>query len=62
MRPWGWSEGQGCALRGACAEAPLGEPDLPEMQSSAEKFTFIFYKSDVLVQHLIWLIPGPTVC
>lgn len=42
VRPWAWSEGQGCALRGACAEGPLGEPDLPEMQSTAENFIFIY--------------------
>lgn len=42
VRPWGWSEGQGYALRGAFAEGLLGGPGLPEMQRSGENFIFIY--------------------
>lgn len=38
VRPWARSEGQGDALRGACADGLLGGPGLPEMQSSGENF------------------------
>lgn len=42
VRPWGWSEGQGYALKGACAEGLLGGTGLPDMQNSGEEIIFIY--------------------
>lgn len=61
VRPWGWSEGQRDALRGACADGLLGGPGLPEMQSSDEKFIFI--SLEIICNSAEFdLIPCPEVC
>lgn len=46
VRPWGWSEGQGHALRGACAES-FGTTWLTRNANKWCKFYFYLFRNQM---------------